>query len=184
MSDVDLPPEDIERRLSRCENAIIESGRFSREEACLAVVNVTPATKEAVARWLRTELSLLRAGEDTPGRAPVIRGEALSRLVIADIAMTMFEACNAPPEDNLMYLLEELLDLDRHRATIDSFPSEEFKMAADIEGGLAAEDKTIGVRELGREPINLPGGRLARVRYAPIATKFRSAPNDAKGRCR
>ena len=25
---------------------------------------------------------------------------------------------------------------------------------------------------LGREPINLPGGRLARVRYTPIATKF------------
>jgi hypothetical protein len=30
--------------------------------------------------------------------------------------------------------------------------------------------------KLGRELINLPGGRLARVRYAPIATKFRSAP--------
>ena len=29
---------------------------------------------------------------------------------------------------------------------------------------------------LGREPINLPAGWLARVRYAPIATKFRSAP--------
>jgi hypothetical protein len=28
---------------------------------------------------------------------------------------------------------------------------------------------------LGREPINLPGGRLARVRHAPIATNFRSA---------
>ncbi len=28
---------------------------------------------------------------------------------------------------------------------------------------------------LGREPINLPGGRFARVRYAPIAIKFRSA---------
>ena len=28
---------------------------------------------------------------------------------------------------------------------------------------------------LGREPINLPGGRLAKIRYAPIATKFRSA---------
>jgi hypothetical protein len=27
----------------------------------------------------------------------------------------------------------------------------------------------------GREPINLPGGRLAKVRYAPIAIKFRSA---------
>lgn len=30
--------------------------------------------------------------------------------------------------------------------------------------------------ELGREPINLPAGWLAKVRYAPIATKFRSAP--------
>ena len=28
---------------------------------------------------------------------------------------------------------------------------------------------------LGREPINLPGGRVVRVRYAPIATKFRGA---------
>ena len=28
---------------------------------------------------------------------------------------------------------------------------------------------------LGREPINLEGGRLARARHAPIATKFRSA---------
>ena len=27
---------------------------------------------------------------------------------------------------------------------------------------------------LGREPINLPVGRLARVRYAPMATEFRS----------
>jgi len=27
----------------------------------------------------------------------------------------------------------------------------------------------------GREPINLPGGRLAKVRYAPMATKFCNA---------
>jgi hypothetical protein len=33
--------------------------------------------------------------------------------------------------------------------------------------------------KLGREPINLQGARLARVRYAPIATKFCSA-----GKCR
>jgi hypothetical protein len=32
-------------------------------------------------------------------------------------------------------------------------------------------------RRLGREPINPPTGRLARVRYEPIATKFR---NEAK----
>jgi hypothetical protein len=33
--------------------------------------------------------------------------------------------------------------------------------------------------ELGREPINLPGGRLARVRYAPIATNSAAQRNDA-----
>jgi len=31
----------------------------------------------------------------------------------------------------------------------------------------------------GREPINVPGEPLAKVRYAPVATKFRTAPNDA-----
>jgi hypothetical protein len=30
-------------------------------------------------------------------------------------------------------------------------------------------------RRLGREPIKLPGGWVVRVRYAPIATKFRGA---------
>ena len=34
---------------------------------------------------------------------------------------------------------------------------------------------------LGREPINLPGSRLARVRNAPIATKFRSAAKRREG---
>ncbi len=28
---------------------------------------------------------------------------------------------------------------------------------------------------LGREPINLPSGRIVRVRYAPVATKFSGA---------
>jgi hypothetical protein len=42
------------------------------------------------------------------------------------------------------------------------------------DGGRSFQVPTVG-RELGREPINLPGGRLRRVRYASIATKFRSA---------
>ena len=33
----------------------------------------------------------------------------------------------------------------------------------------------------GREPIKLPGGRLARVRYAPIATRLRSATKCREG---
>jgi hypothetical protein len=30
--------------------------------------------------------------------------------------------------------------------------------------------------EFSREPIHLPGGPLAKVRYAPIATKLHTAP--------
>jgi hypothetical protein len=99
---------------------------------------------------LRTELKKLRTGEKTPGGAPVRRRKVLPRPVIADIAMTMLDGCHAPPKESLLTLLEELLDLDIHRATVDSFPSKEFKRAAIVEGGLAAEGKKIGVRELAR----------------------------------
>jgi len=37
------------------------------------------------------------------------------------------------------------------------------------------EAKHRGTEQLGCEPINLQGVRLARVRYAPIATKFSAA---------
>src|SRR6476661_112058 len=40
----------------------------------------------------------------------------------------------------------------------------------------------VGSARLGREPINLRGVRLARVRYAPIATKFRSVGKGRDGR--
>jgi hypothetical protein len=45
--------------------------------------------------------------------------------------------------------------------------------------GQEPEDRTglLEVEEPGREPIiNLPGGSLAKVRSAPMATKFRAAP--------
>ena len=38
----------------------------------------------------------------------------------------------------------------------------------------------LSTQKLGREPINLPGGRLAEVRYAPIAT-IHSERIDAMG---
>jgi hypothetical protein len=49
------------------------------------------------------------------------------------------------------------------------------RLANRWENLLRAQERGSPDGELGREPINLPGGRLARVRYAPIATKFRSA---------
>jgi hypothetical protein len=150
MCDDEMTTDDWFGRYSRCEETIIESGLFSDEQATKAVVNSDPATKEAVAEWLRTELKKLREGENTPGGAPVRRRKALSRPVIADIAMTMLGVCEAPPEKNLLRLLEELLGLDTHRAAMDSTPSKEFKRAASIEGHLAAEGINIGVRELAR----------------------------------
>ena len=44
----------------------------------------------------------------------------------------------------------------------------------------AWSDADLG-NELGREPINLPGGRLAGVRHAPIAIKSSQRRNDAMG---
>ena len=44
-----------------------------------------------------------------------------------------------------------------------------------VEAGERAKETLRLSTVLGREPINMPGGWLASVRYASIATKFRSA---------
>jgi hypothetical protein len=77
-------------------------------------------SKEQVALWLRDELKKVRKSET---------GNALSRIEIADAAMTMIErwlglrdlTCDLPPDGsgvNLLGLLRELLDVDRHRAAL------------------------------------------------------------------
>jgi len=142
--------DDFERRFKRCEEAIIQSGHFSQKEAFAAITHADPETKEQVAYWLRGELHLLRQAQKVPGRAPVLRGEALSRLLMADIAMTMLDACNAPPGDELTTLLEELLDLDRYRASAAAFPSDECEIAAELEAESELKGQKLGVRELAR----------------------------------
>jgi hypothetical protein len=49
------------------------------------------------------------------GDALVLKGEAFSPAVIADLAMTMLENCVSAPGIKLIRLLQELLDVDRHR---------------------------------------------------------------------
>ena len=57
----------------------------------------------------------------------------------------------SPLGENLLALLEELLNVDRHRAAKeDEFPSEKFNRATLLEGELAAEGKEIGVRKLAK----------------------------------
>jgi hypothetical protein len=103
-----------EERLHVLKDLIVRRGGFQREEAIAALTSDDPLTKEPVARWLSVELEKLRDGD---GKAPVRNKRALSRLVISDLAFTMLE-CNCTPGDELLFLLQQLLNVDRHRATV------------------------------------------------------------------
>jgi transposase-like protein len=76
------------------------------------------ADSEKVARWLRRELAELRKEEKILGAAPILNDNKLSRPVISDMAMTMLEKIGVPPGPELLALLKELLNVDRHRRTL------------------------------------------------------------------
>lgn len=78
------------------------------------------------------------------------RGQALPRAEMADLAMTMLEACEAPPGENLICLLQELLDVDRHRTAVANKHIEEFQKAAWIEAHYAVKGSELKLRELAR----------------------------------
>jgi hypothetical protein len=108
-------------------------------------------TKQAAARWLSGELRRLRADERKTGTAPVLKGNALSRLAIADLAMTMVENFADDIGDELVCLLQELLDIDWHRRALAERPSKEFEFAVQIVAQSELQGmKTIGVRELAK----------------------------------
>jgi hypothetical protein len=136
-------------------NILQQQGSFALNEAMVAFWPNTLKSleiKERVALWLRTELGKLRKG-GRKGEAPVRRRKVLSKLVIADIAITMLESGGlCAPGGNLLQLLEELLDVDRHRATLAQDPiySDQFINAADMEADARLQGKTYSARELAR----------------------------------
>jgi hypothetical protein len=138
------------RRLDALETLMIEKGHFSKEQATKATIDPRPISKEPIASWLSAELKKLRELGKIAGKAPVLKGETLSRLVIADLAMTMVEVCEFQPGENLICLLQELLDVDRHRASQAEKPSEAFQHAVQIDAQSAIQEKTIGVRQLAK----------------------------------
>ena len=111
---------------------MISRGRFSNKDAIRALTSPDIETKQVAARWLRRELKIVRAGQSKTGAAPVLKGEALSPLVIADLAMTMVENFADDIGDDLVCLLQELLEVDRHRRALAKVPSEKFQLAAQI----------------------------------------------------
>jgi hypothetical protein len=134
-----------------CNEVIINaSKKFTKTEATRALVHSHPDTKRGLSRWLSDELRKVRDGEKIVGRAPVLRREALSRLTIADIALTMLECLEEQVGENLICLTQELLDVDRHRSALADARTEAFENAAAIEGQSAASGKSIGVRQMAR----------------------------------
>jgi hypothetical protein len=80
-----------------------------RDTGTTADVGEAIDSKDRVARWLREEWNEVRNGN---------RGRGLSRIQLADAAMTMLESCQPPdrPGADLLGLVQELLGVDVHRA--------------------------------------------------------------------
>jgi hypothetical protein len=138
------------RRMDSLEKMLLNYGKFSRDAAVKALVNSDPATKEAVAAWLRIELDRLRKAEAKLGTAPVRRKLALSRLDIADAALTMVQAIKGPCGNELLSLLQELLNVDRHRQQLFRHCSDLFEAAANFDAQLEIYEKNFSARELAK----------------------------------
>jgi hypothetical protein len=80
--------------------------------------------------------------------------------------MTMVELCALQPGENLICLLQELLNVDRHRASQAEKPIEAFEQAASIDAQMAVQGKSIRVRQLARE-TSVDAGTISRWRDDP-----------------
>jgi hypothetical protein len=146
-----FPDDELDcwrRRLTALRDLLVDRGGFPKKAADRALVDPDAKSKERVVRWLRGELEKLRTAERRVGEAPVLRGAGLSRLTIADFAMTMVQFLEEAPGENLICLLQELLDVDRHRKALAELPGDLFIRAAMAEARARLQGKTYGVREL------------------------------------
>jgi hypothetical protein len=150
------------RRFESLRQLVVERGHFTEAEhgvalgycttdqTRLAGINVAPDIGEKVALWLIEELQTLRERERKVGSAPVLSGKTMSRLDIADLAMTMLESCEDRPGEHLIRLLQQLLDVDRHRKALAGFRNEKFESAVDIDAQLSLEGRAPSAYQLAR----------------------------------
>jgi hypothetical protein len=132
-------PQDVRRKWEQV--ALIKKGGFDDQTALFALCTHDSETKDAVALWLRGELNKLRDSKTA----------TLARVEIADLAITMLEQLADGFDwigENLLSLLRELLEVDRHRRKI--VPNPKLRMAAMIDGMALESGEVIGVRELAR----------------------------------
>jgi hypothetical protein len=140
--------EAYSRRVSAHSKLLQERARLPDADASKAILHSDPATKEVASLWLRGELYRLREQEKIVGAAPVLKEKLVSRLLIADLAMTMLECCSVG--DELIGLFAELLDVDRHRKALADNHSEAKQRAISIEAQTALTGRKLGVRQLAK----------------------------------
>lgn len=135
-------------RMDAVRRVLAEKAGLQKAEVSAALTSADPRTKEKGAKWLRSELQRLRDAQKSGGH-PARRGTTLSLLEIADVAFTLLEAINSV-DDELLSLLQELLNLDRHRRMLGA-NVEAFDLAANSEAQQTLQGRAPGVRELARE---------------------------------
>lgn len=145
LHDVDL--HSWARRLRLLQGQIIKRGHFNRKAAERALVDHSAKSKEEVARWLRDELRVLRRPRVS---APVRNNISLSRLFISDVAITMLQFLKRAPGENLICLLQELLEVDRHRRKESEFQGETYAHALRVAALKSLQGVKFGVRDQAR----------------------------------
>jgi hypothetical protein len=118
---------DLFNRVDAHKKQIIERGGLDENTALVAFNSPEPETKEEVARWLRWELKRLDVLQEKSTGALVLSGKALSRVTIADLAITLLQSCDAKPGPNLICLIAELSGVDRHRTALANNKQEKKK---------------------------------------------------------
>jgi hypothetical protein len=123
-------------RLNAHHKCLVERGGFEEAAATEALKSPDPEKKEEVAKWLRRALRALDILQEQTGRAPVLMEGALSRVLIADLAVTLLQYCEQAPGLNLVYLFAELLGVDRHRTALAKQHSEKKWLLISLVAGL------------------------------------------------
>ena len=158
-------------RMNGLQEILEEKGGFSYSTAIAALAGISSKSKaesqqqefvddvfeatEKIAIWARGELKTLRNFElesrlEREGRvkrnkseSPVLHGNAISRTVLSDLAITLLQTVEEPG-NNLVLLLVELLNVDKHRQLNANRNQPENRIAAQI----IAQDPTITNSEL------------------------------------
>jgi hypothetical protein len=144
---LDITLESYMSRMDVIVEVLEEQGGFPKGVTRAAIIGsdiMSDQDSEAVSQWLRDKLLQLRKDEKVVSKAPVLSGNAIGRTVIADIAITMLEAIETPGPQ-LLLLLVELLDVDRHRQNLPGKKAER-SIAIQIE----AQHPDISIRKLAK----------------------------------